>query len=86
MQPLKKLPERDRYEAETRVAQRIFDAGVAYEDFILSWEAYVVDQKSHLAAGVDAKAAKLDRRVLTARARAINTLQETGRTNNTKRL
>lgn len=72
MQSLKKLLEKERYEAETRVTQRILEAGLPYEDFILSWEAYVVRAKSHLAAGIDSKEAKSDRRVLTARTKQIN--------------
>lgn len=55
MQSTKKLPGPDRYEAETRITQKIIDAGVSYDNFILSWEAYVVRQKPHIAACVNSK-------------------------------
>lgn len=46
-------------------AQQIIDAGELYNDFLLSWEAYIVKAKSHLSAGVDQKDAKQDQKILT---------------------
>lgn len=64
---------RERTFRKKKITQNIMDAGELFDEFLLSWEAYIVNARSHESAGINAKDAKLDRRNLTTRTKAINT-------------